>query len=52
MGCIVVLQWSEQQNAAVPDATAVKYTIRQSCKTFLANDSRYDCNADFPSAAN
>jgi chitinase len=41
--------YSKQNTAA--NGTTSKYTMNQSCKTFLANDSRYDCNADFPSAA-
>ncbi|KTD41359.1 glycoside hydrolase family 18 protein [Legionella parisiensis] len=49
---VIIWQMYSKQNAVVPDATTVKYTIGQSCKTFLANDSRYDCDANFPSAAN
>ncbi|KTD73333.1 glycoside hydrolase family 18 protein [Legionella tucsonensis] len=49
---VIIWQMYSKQNAAVPDAATVKYTIRQSCKTFLANDVRYDCDADFPSLAN
>ncbi len=51
-GGVIIWQMYSKQNTSVPDATTVKYTISQSCKTFLANDSRYDCDADFPSAAN
>ncbi|WP_454783681.1 hypothetical protein [Legionella sp. WA2024007413] len=50
-GGVIIWQMYSKKNIAVPDATTVKYTINQSCKTFLANDSRYDCNADFPSAS-
>ncbi|CAM2759522.1 Glycosyl hydrolases family 18 [Legionella steigerwaltii] len=49
-GGVIIWQMYSKQNTAVPDSTTVKYTINQSCKTFLANDNRYDCNADFPSA--
>lgn len=48
-GGVIIWQMYSKQNTAVPDATTVKYTISQSCKTFLANDNRYDCDADFPS---
>lgn len=48
---VIIWQMYSRQNMAVPDATTVKYTINQSCKTFLGNDSRYDCNADFPSTS-
>ncbi|VEB37403.1 glycoside hydrolase family 18 protein [Legionella cherrii] len=48
-GGVIIWQMYSKQNTAVPDSTTVKYTINQSCKTFLANDNRYDCNADFPS---
>ncbi|KTC93244.1 glycosyl hydrolase family 18 protein [Legionella cincinnatiensis] len=48
---VIIWQMYSKQNTAVPDATTVKYTINQSCKIFLGNDSRYDCNADFPSTA-
>ncbi|HHF7375706.1 glycoside hydrolase family 18 protein [Legionella bozemanae] len=51
-GGVIIWQMYSKRNTSVPDATTVKYTISQSCKTFLANDSRYDCDADFPSAAN
>jgi hypothetical protein len=29
--------------------TTTQYTMRQSCKTFLSGDARYDCDAVFPS---
>ncbi|KTD11125.1 Glycosyl hydrolases family 18 [Legionella gratiana] len=48
---VIIWQMYSKKNDAVPDATTVKYTINQSCKTFLSNDSRYDCNAEFPSTA-
>ncbi|MCW8418605.1 glycoside hydrolase family 18 protein [Fluoribacter dumoffii] len=48
-GGVIIWEMYSKQNTAVPDATTVKYTINQSCKTFLAHDPRYDCNADFPS---
>lgn len=47
---VIIWQMYSKQNTDVPDATTTKYTINQSCKTFIANDSRYDCNADFPSS--
>jgi hypothetical protein len=47
-GGVIIWQMYSRPNSAVPDATTVKYTINQSCKVFLANDTRYDCNADFP----
>lgn len=47
-GGVIIWQMYSRQNTAVPDATTVKYTISQSCKTFLAHDRRYDCDADFP----
>ncbi|WP_131794561.1 glycoside hydrolase family 18 protein [Fluoribacter gormanii] len=51
-GGVIIWQMYSRKNTAVSDATTVKYTINQSCKTFLANDSRYDCNADFPGSSN
>ncbi|MBI2786045.1 MAG: hypothetical protein HYX60_06975 [Legionella longbeachae] len=50
-GGVIIWQMYSKKNKAVPDATTVQYTIKQSCKTFLNNDIRYDCNADFPSVA-
>lgn len=32
------------------NGTTIQYTIQQSCKTFLLNDDRYDCNASFPAS--
>ena len=49
-GGVIIWQMYSKQNTAA-NGTTSKYTMNQSCKTFLANDSRYDCNADFPSAA-
>lgn len=51
-GCGGVMIWHmySKQNTAIPGATTVKYTINQSCKTFLRNDNRYECNIDFPSS--
>ncbi len=47
---VIIWQMYSNQNKSVPGAASVKYTINTSCKTFLAGDSRYDCDADFPSA--
>jgi hypothetical protein len=46
---VIIWQMYSKQNTSVPGATTVKYTLNKSCKTFLAEDSHYDCNADFPS---
>jgi len=46
-GVIIWEMYSIQNTAA--HGTTVKYTVQQSCKTFLSNDARYDCNAAFPS---
>lgn len=48
---VIIWQMYSKQNGTVPDAATVRYTINQSCKTFLAGDSRYDCDANFPSVA-
>jgi hypothetical protein len=47
-GGVIVWQMYSVQNTA-GNGTTTKYTLNQSCKTFLAGDSRYDCNANFPS---
>ncbi len=47
-GGVIIWQMYSVPNTAA-NGTTSKYTMQQSCKTFLANDSRYDCNADFPS---
>jgi len=49
-GGVIIWQMYSKQNTAA-NGTTSKYTMNQSCKTFLASDTRYDCNADFPSAA-
>ena len=49
-GGVIIWQMYSKQNTAA-NGTTSKYTMNQSCKTFLANDTRYDCNADFPSLA-
>jgi chitinase len=46
---VIIWEMYSKPNTEVKDATTVQYTIKQSCKTFLANDDRYDCDADFPS---
>lgn len=48
-GGVIIWQMYSKQNTSVSDATTSQYTIQQSCKTFLSGDSRYDCDADFPS---
>lgn len=50
-GGVIIWQMYSKQNASVPGATSVRYTIQKSCEAFLNGDSRYDCNADFPSPA-
>lgn len=45
---VIIWEMYSRQNTDVPDATTVQYTIKQSCKAFLGNDDRYDCEADFP----
>lgn len=50
-GGVIIWQMYSKQNTTA-NGTTSKYTMNQSCKTFLASDSRYDCNANFPSAAN
>jgi chitinase len=47
---VIIWEMYSKPNTEVPDATTVHYTIKQSCKTFLAEDTRYDCEAEFPSA--
>lgn len=47
-GGVIIWQLYSVQNTA-GNGTTSKYTMQQSCKIFLANDSRYDCNANFPS---
>lgn len=47
---VIIWQMYSVQNTAAKGTTS-KYTMNQSCATFLANDSRYDCNANFPSPA-
>jgi chitinase len=49
-GGVIIWQMYSKQNTTA-NGTTSKYTMAQSCKTFLAGDSRYDCNANFPSAA-
>ncbi len=49
-GGVIIWQMYSKQNTTA-NGTTSKYTIGKSCKTFLATDSRYDCNADFPSPA-
>jgi chitinase len=48
-GGVIIWQMYSKQNRSITDATTSKYTIQQSCKTFLSGDNRYDCSADFPS---
>lgn len=48
---VIIWQMYSAQNHSVPGATTIKYTLQQSCKTFLGNDDRYNCNADFPASA-
>ncbi|MDD3267311.1 MAG: hypothetical protein PHC75_09070 [Burkholderiales bacterium] len=48
-GGVIIWQMYSVQNTSA-NGTTSKYTMNQSCKTFLANDNRYDCNANFPSA--
>lgn len=50
-GGVVIWQMYSKPNLLVPDAATVQYTISQSCKEFLDHDDRYDCHANFPSAA-
>ncbi|KTC78355.1 glycosyl hydrolase family 18 protein [Legionella brunensis] len=45
---VIIWQMYSQTNPSVPGATTTRYTINQSCKTFLAHDARYDCDAPFP----
>ncbi|MBN9229786.1 MAG: hypothetical protein J0I93_02940 [Legionella sp.] len=45
---VIIWQLYAQQNKSVPGATTSQYTLNKSCKTFLAHDTRYDCNANFP----
>lgn len=47
---VIIWQMYSVQNVAAK-GTTVQYTINKSCQTFLAGDSRYDCNANFPSPA-
>ncbi|MBA2650783.1 MAG: hypothetical protein H0U73_00730 [Tatlockia sp.] len=47
---VIIWQLYSQQNREVADATSINYTLKKSCETFLANDERYDCQADFPSS--
>lgn len=47
-GGVIIWQMYSVQNVA-GNGTTSKYTMNQSCKTFLSNDNRYDCNANFPS---
>ncbi|WP_245183344.1 glycoside hydrolase family 18 protein [Legionella israelensis] len=49
---VIIWQMYSGQNPSVEGATTSRYTIQQSCKMFLADDSRYDCNANFPSSEN
>ena len=48
---VIIWQMYSKQNTA-GNGTTVKYTVSKSCQTFLANDSRYDCGANFPASAN
>ncbi len=47
-GGVIIWQMYSVQNTE-GNGTTSKYTMGQSCKTFLGNDNRYDCNANFPS---
>jgi hypothetical protein len=47
---VIIWQMYSVQNTQ-SHGTTVRYTVSQSCKTFLAGDTRYDCDAAFPSAA-
>jgi hypothetical protein len=47
---VIIWQMYSKQNTNVADSTTVQYTLEQSCKTFLAGDDRYDCDANFPSS--
>ena len=48
---VIIWQMYSVKNKNVPGATTVKYTLKQCCKTFLAGDSNYDCDANFPDSA-
>lgn len=47
-GVIIWQMYSIPNTAA--HGTTTQYTIQQSCKTFLLNDNRYNCDAAFPSS--
>lgn len=47
---VIIWQMYSNQNTAVKGAASVKYTVNKSCNTFLSEDNRYDCQADFPSS--
>lgn len=49
-GGVIIWQLYSQQNTAVSGSAKITQTIQDSCKTFLANDSRYDCNVNLPAA--
>lgn len=49
---VIIWQLYSVQNKAIKDAAITKDTLNKSCAAFLADDSRYDCQADFPSMAN
>lgn len=48
---VIIWQMYSKPNNSVSGRTNSHYTISQSCKTFLVNDSRYDCNSQFPRSA-
>jgi hypothetical protein len=50
-GGVIIWQMYSVHNESVPGSATVKYTISKSCKTFLANDNRYDCEANFPASS-
>jgi hypothetical protein len=45
---VIIWEMYSLPNVAANGTTA-RYTINQSCKTFLSKDGRYDCGAAFPS---
>ncbi len=48
---VIIWQLYSKQNKSVADSTTINYSLQKSCETFLAQDDRYDCNANFPSSA-
>lgn len=45
---VIIWQLYSKKNESAVDATTSRYTISQSCKTFLSGNAYYNCDANFP----